>query len=218
MTGLFDSVFVKILAAIIVGLIAYALYHALDIYLALTRQDFTNIKIAGMYFTRNDHNRKQRGLIWKGKSDACQSRVFGPTLSIRDIYLKNRFLFVSVVLKSILARPDKPVLSFGKHTEIFLGPIRDRIASSFATHEAKRAAGLPYTETRYQICLIRDLSDDKRTRILKVLLVRQEDIDKLEAYVLDPPAVGNFELFKKIASIYRTRRGESFLKLQITLT
>ncbi len=212
MIDLFDSVFVKILAGLLVGLIAFIIYHAFDIYLALTRRDYTNIEIMLMYFTRNDKGRQKYR-----SSDACQSRLFGPIVSIRKTY-GNRFLFWSLILKSLRAKPNEPLISFGKDAEMFLRPLRGRILSSSARDEAKRAESLPYTEGRYHFCVICDLSDDKRRRILKVIMVRTEDLEKPERYFAKPPAVGDFELFKKILEKYCSGRANHFLNVKITLT
>ncbi len=211
MTDLFDSVFVKILAGLVVALCALILYHAFDIFLALTRRDYTNIQIMLMYFTRNDHNRHAQ------TGDACQSRLFGPMTSIRDTY-RNRFLFWSLVLKSMRAKANKPILSFGKDAEMFLKPIRGRIVSSSGRDEAKRAEGLAYKEGRYYFCIIRDLSDDKRRKILKVIMVRKIDLENFAEYLANPPSVGNFELFKTIARTYHSAPSEHFLDVKITLT
>jgi hypothetical protein len=212
MIDLFDSVFVKILASLAAGLLVLIVYHAFDIYLALTRQDFTNIQIMLMYFTRNDYGRDPT----KGK-DACQSRLFGPVTSIRETY-KNRFLFWLLVFKSLRTKTDDPILSFGKDAEMFLKPIRGRIVSPSGRDEAKRAEGWKFTEGKYYFCIIRDLSDDQRRKILKVIVIRDVDLKESEKYLANPPEVGNIVLFKRIVAAYNTERKQRFLDVKITLT
>jgi hypothetical protein len=202
----------SIAAGAMLGFLGVVTYHALDIYLALTRRDYANIQIMLMYFTRHDYGRE----AWKTK-DACQSRLFGPTISIRETY-KNRFLYLSLVFKSLRTKAGDPILSFGKNAEMFLKPIRGLIVSTSGTDEAKRAEGLPYTEVHYCFCIIRDLSDDKQRKILKVIMVRKADLDNLAEYLANPPGVGNFDLFKKIAEAYEAQRLEHFLDVKITLT
>lgn len=212
MFDLFVAIFIKILPGLVVGLVAFVAYHAFDIYLAVTRRDYTNIEIMLMYFTRNDHGRSP-----SRRRDVCQSRLFGPIISIRDTY-RNRFLFWSLILKSLRAKPSEPIISFGKDTEMFLRPIRGRIVSSSARDEAKRAEGLPYKEGRYHFCVICDLSDDKRRRVLKVIVMRTADLNDCEKYFANPPAGGDFTLFTKIVEMYRSKPAEHFLNVKITLT
>lgn len=110
---------------------------------------------------------------------------------------------------------EKPVVNFGKDRLQVLAPIRGWIARLCAGAEFKRAAGFPFKETRHQLVLVHDRSEDRRSRILRGLVIREADLRNIATYEETPPQAGeNFELFKKVAKEFK-EKPEAFLHIQI---
>lgn len=199
------------IAGILVNLVGAAIlvfvYFSLDIYLALTRRDFGNVNIQVMYFTRNDCRSAPI-------NDALHFRILGFKVPLRDIY-RNRIMFWRVIYASLGAKIEQPVLNFGKYADTLLPPIRGQILATCAAAELRRVAGLPFHETKYQMVVVYDRSEDRKTYVLRVVLVREEDLKNFDRYLQKPPKVGkNFELLKRIVVAYREHTG-SFLPIQI---
>ena len=205
MEGLFDSVVAKVLTGGVVAGLALVAYLSLDIYLALTGRDFGNVNVQVMYFTRNDHDHK---------ADALHFRILGFKIPLRGIY-RNRLLFWRLIYTSLAATAEKPVLHFGEYAYALLTPLRGRVLTISASMELKRAAGLPFRQTKYQMAVVYDRSEDKRNYVRRVVLVRDEDLRNFQFYLDRPPQAGeNFALLKKVEKAYREDSG-SFLPVQI---
>ncbi len=200
-----NSLISKIVASLIVTTFVLLIYFSLDIYLVLTRRDFGNVNIQIMHFTRND---------FKPIGDALLFRVLGFKIPLRDVY-RNRVLFWRMMYASLGAKVEQPVLDFGKYVDALLIPLRGRVLMMSASMELKRASGLPFRETKYQMCVVYDLSEDRRNYVLRVVLVRDEDLKNFQTYLDNPPkAESNFDLLKKVAAAHKHQVG-SFLQVKI---
>jgi hypothetical protein len=204
----------------VIGAFALLLYFSVDIYLVLTRRDFGNVNIQVMYFTRNDNDEskktrnKNKGLY----EDALLFRHLDSKISLRELY-KNRFLFWAMIYSSRNATLEYPVLNFGKYSEALLAPLRGRVLTICASDELKRIAGWPFKQTRYQMLVIYDRAEKRGSYTLRVVLVRQKDLNRFMTYLKHrPPKIQtNLPLFKKIATAYKHKLG-SFMQVNIVTT
>jgi hypothetical protein len=139
-------------------------------------------------------------------------------IPLREI-LRNRYLFWYAIARSFGATLERPVLNFHGHSHAILSRIRGRAARTSAGMEFKRLAGMAFVETTYQLCVVFDRSEDthdKRSRILRVMLIPQEVLDDFDKYLSKPPKnTENWELMKKIHKDYIEKTG-SFIKVDIT--
>lgn len=205
LSDLFSTVSGRLVGVVAIGIIFFLVYFSIDIYLHLTKRHFGKVNIYLVYFTRDDKPKK---------TDALHFRVIDSQVPLKKIY-GNRFLFWRVIITSTRATLDNPVVDFGKYAFVALSPFRGRIAAGNRTAEAKRALGFPFKEKRHQIVVVNDRSDDKRSRILRVLVIKEDDLRKLNDYLENPPKAGeNFELFKKVAETFQ-KKPHTFLFVQI---
>ncbi len=198
----------KMVISVAVIVVIALLWYSIDIYLFFARKDFGNTNIYLAHFTRHD-NRRER-------TDALQLRVIRYKMPLKKTY-RNRVLFWRMIFVSMKATVDRPVLDFGKRAYAMLAPIRGQIASIYASMEIKRAAGFAFKENRYQIVVVYDRSENKRNYVLKIIVIREEDLRNFQQYVDNPPGAGeNIDLMSKIAASYNgPTRKNSFLYVQV---
>lgn len=204
-----DPFFGRVAVTIVLGAIGVLMYFSLGIFLFLTRRNFGNININVAVFTRRDD---------KSATDVLRYKSNDTNVPLREI-LRNRYLFWYVVWRSFGASLEEPVLNFRSHTHAVLSPIRGRAARQSASMEFKRLAGLPFVETSYQLSVVYDRSEDpkdKRSRILRVILVPVEVFENFGEYLAKPPHnTWNWTLMKKIQEAYEKKTG-SFIRVDIT--
>jgi hypothetical protein len=186
----------------VISSIFFLLYFSIDIYLFLTKRNFGRVNIELVYFTRNDNPKR---------SDALHFRTIGGPIFLKQAY-SNRFLFWRVIFKSTKA---KPVVNFGEYTYAALAPFRDHVSAKCSTGEIKRALGFPFKEKKHQLVMINDCSEDRRRRILKVLVIQDDDLKNVESYLQNLPRTGkNFEMFEEVSRVFN-KNPKAFLPVQI---
>lgn len=196
----------KAVFSIAFAVVGILLYFSLDIFLFLTKRDFENVNIEAVEFTRHDRDSTSDEVRFKG--------VVGYKIPLKEI-LRNRFLVWRVIYAG-LAVKENPVLDLGSHTYAILSTIRGHITRGTTMGEFKRLAGFAFVETRYQVSILNDRSEDKKSHILRVILMREEDLRNFEEYLSKPPHnTGNFALVKKIKEAFDNGTG-SFLKVDVT--
>jgi hypothetical protein len=197
----------QIVVTIAVGGVAVLLYFSADIYMIVKKKDFGKVNVSIMYFTRNDYN---------SKGDALHLRVIDYRIPLKEIY-KNRFLLWRVLFVSTRVSQSKPVLNFKEATRLYLSPARGIIARITAEGEFKRACGLPFVEEKFQIAMVRDISDETGRDVLKIVVMREKDLQGYQSYLNNPPNAGkNFHLFKYLGRAYE-EIPEAFLPVQIVM-
>ena len=204
-----DPFWGRLLLTLFLGMIAGVWFFGVDIFLLLTRRRFGHVNINVARFTRRDHKSSDNKLVY---------RTIDGNVPLREI-LRNRYLFWYIVWSSLKASLDEPVLEFESHTHGILSLFRVRAASKFAGMEMKRYAGMPYTSTPSWLCIVYDHSEDrkdKRSRILRVMIIPQEVFENFDEYRKEPPHnTENWRLMQKIYDAYKSGSG-SFIDIEIT--
>ncbi|MFA5986347.1 MAG: hypothetical protein WC819_03300 [Parcubacteria group bacterium] len=184
------------------AIIFFLFYFSIDIFLFLTKRNFGRVNIELVYFTRNDNP-------GKSGSDALHFRTIEGPVFLKKAY-DNRFLFWRVVFRSARA---KPVVDFEEYAYAALAPFRDRIAAKCSIGEIKRALGFPFKEKKCWVVMVNDRSEDKRRRILKVLVIQDDD---LKVSLDNLPKTGkNLFLFKEVVRMFKDN-SRTFLPVRIT--
>jgi hypothetical protein len=192
----------RLVIGVAISSIFFLLYFSIDIYLFLTKRNFGRVNIELVYFTRNDNP-------GKSGSDALHFRTIEGPVFLKKAY-DNHFLFWRVIFRSAKA---KPVVNFEEYAYAALAPFRDRIAARCSTGELKRALGFPFKEKKYWVVMVNDRSEDRRRRILKVLVIQDDDLRTCPENL---PKIGkNLPLFKEVARMFK-KNSKTFLPIRIT--
>jgi hypothetical protein len=208
MAFLEDPLWGRIAIPLLLGVVATTIYFSVEHLLVLTRRNFGNVNVNLVVFTRRDIN---------STSNAVEFESLGGNMPLMGL-LRNRYLFWIVVWATQMTNPDERVLDMGKRGYDVLWRIRGYLTERFASMTLKRFAGLPFVRIPCQMCLVYRHSEnpeDKRTRILWVLIIPQEELDNF-MYFKDPPRnTENWELVEEVYISYWAGSG-SFLPIRIT--
>lgn len=204
MSDLVADIPVRFAVAAAVGGIFFLLYFSIDIYLFLTKRHFGRVNIELVYFTRDDNSTVS--------SDALHFRTIVCSVFLKQAY-DNRYLFWRMIIKTLKATPEDPVVDFRKHAYAALVPFRDRVAERCAVGEVKRALGGTFIEQKHRIVVVNDRSEDKRRFILKVLVIKEGDLRNVDLENL-PKAGKNRELFIKVVRAFE-KKPRAFLPVQL---
>ena len=184
-------------------------YFSFGIFLFVTRRKFGHININVAVFTSGDNGSSTNKLRYKSNET---------NVPLREV-LQNKYLFWYVVWRSLYASLEYPVLKLGSHSYSILSPLRGRAARPAAGMEFKRLAGTAFIETSYMLCIVYDRAEDpgdKRSRILRAILVRKDILKDFKQYEENPPGnTNNWILMKKIQQAYADKSG-SFIQVDIT--
>ena len=204
-----ESVFEKVSITFLVMLIFGLAYFSFGVFLFVTRRKFGHININVAIMTKRDRDTSTNKLRYKSNET---------NVPLREV-LHNRYLFWYVVWCSLSASFEKPVLQLHSHAYAVLSPLRGRAARPTAGMEFKRIAGSVFVETAYQLCIVYDHAEDpgdKRSRILRAILVPQEVFENFEIHRQKPPInTRNWELLQRIYEAFETKSG-SFIRVDIT--
>lgn len=209
MTFFAESLGGKVLISLLVMLVFGAFYFSAGIFLFVTRRKFGHININVAIFTIRDKGSKTNKLRYKSNES---------NVPLREV-LQNRYLFWYVVWRSLRASLTSPVLELGSPAYSILSSLRGRAARPAAGMEFKRLAGATFTETSYMLCIVYDRSEDpgdKRSRILRGILIPKEILENFELHESRPPGnTRNWELMVKIHQAWKYGNG-SFIQVDIT--
>jgi hypothetical protein len=200
MAFLEDPLFVRVALPLLLGAIVAAIYFSVEYLLILTRRNFGNVNINLVVFTRRDY---------KSESNAVEFDSIGGNISLMRL-LGSRYLFWVVLWATFRRKDNKRVLNMGVRGYDVLWRIRGYLNGLSASMALKRFAGLPFTRIPCQICLVyRDSEnpDDKRTRIIWVVIIPQEELDNF-MYFRDPPRNSeNWDLVQEVYESYWSNTG-----------
>lgn len=200
----------KFVGMMIIGNILFLLYILRDLFFLVRKRHFGRINIDLMHFTRNDNSKEQ--------TDELIFRTVDGPIFLRQAY-DSDFLFWKVISRSMRAKFDDPVVTFGEHYYAALVLFRERVSSKCAPGHFKRLCGLPHEKIDCWLVMVDEQLKSKKRSILKALLIRDEDLKRIDEYIKNPPSeksARNFELFVKIAQTFQ-KNPEAFLDVEVVV-
>jgi hypothetical protein len=204
------SLSINLLAALVFAGITFLLYFSADIYFLLTRKDFGRVNIYIVHFTRNDFG---RDLSRKG--DALNLRFFASRVSLKQIY-PNRFVLWRVLRTAMRAKRGNVVLDFKQHARTCLKPMQGFLAEMCRDGELKRSAGMPFKETKYNVFMLNDKLDEDKDDVLRVLLVRDVDLQRFKKYRNAPPVAQRY--FYQLCAVDDAYRNHPGTHIDVRMT
>jgi hypothetical protein len=204
-----ENISTKVGVSILVMLTLGLGYFSFGLFLFVTRRKFGHININVAVFTAKDKSSTTNKLRYKSNET---------NVPLREV-LQNKYLFWYVVWRSLHASLDHPVLNLDSHAYSILSPLRGRAARPAAGMEFKRLAGAAFVETSYMLCIVYDRAEDpgdKRSRILRAIMIPKEVLENFSVYSEKPPGnTNNWVLMTKIHQAWQYRQG-SFIQVDIT--
>ncbi|MFA5871544.1 MAG: hypothetical protein WC858_02370 [Parcubacteria group bacterium] len=192
--------------------ILFLLYVLKDLFFLVMRRDFGQVIVYLMYFTRNDNKKRTR----KRRSDALHFREIS-SFSLRKIYNKNRALFLWTILRSLKATLANPIINLGRYSKTALAHIRGHIVERYSIGEIRRAAGKKFEEVEFLIFMIYDLSENKRRKIIKTILIRKKDLESIASNSEILPKTGSSLGLLKAAAKRFKENPDAFLPVKISI-
>lgn len=202
-----DPFWGRALIGVIIGIIAFAAWFFVDILQYVTRRDFKHIELQVVHFTRHDNAKKSNTIRFNTVDH----------MKLRPV-LDNRFLYWALLWHAFCATKERPVLDLGRKGYAILSNIRREHMRRTANSEYKRAAGLPFVEPTFKMCIVYDLSEDKSHYVLRGTLMQVRDVAGFEQYMAKkhrPMNTQNYELAEKIWRAHSEGKG-SFIDVRVT--
>ncbi|MFA5871545.1 MAG: hypothetical protein WC858_02375 [Parcubacteria group bacterium] len=211
LTDLAAALPTRFVGMMMIGNILFLLYVLKDLFFLVMKLHFGRINIDLVVFTRNDNTEQPTDeLIFR--------TIVGP-IFLQQEY-RNDFLFWKVIFRSMRATFDRPVLTFKRNPYAALIPFRERVSSKYALGHFNRASGHKYEKKKCWLVMVDEKRRSKNRNILKVLMLLEEDLEKITCFLENPPtdpdSKNNFELFKKVAKAFQ-ETPKAFLDVEVVV-
>lgn len=202
-----DPFWRPVLNAALMAALALFAWYSVDIVLYLTKRDFTHLQVQIVRFTRHDRD---------SHSDMVLFRSID-RLRLRPV-LNNRYLFLSLMWAGMRATRQRIVLHVGKKEYAIFSAIRSEVLRRTVTSEFKRDGGLPFVQIPYRLFIVYDRSDDKRSFVLRGMLVQERDLAQFETYIPHKRRPKNRDNLALVRKIWEAHNANSCSSISIVIT